>query len=313
MDGATEPRRSHLPEKTSPGSAWLSPSTLQYRLATVNELGPITSLADRDEESAADALSMIIALRRRARVLQQRVWLLPAVLGITTILGTSLLSTRQAITSCWLMTGTPKPISCTIVHSSSGITVLTSQGAPIHGPVTGSFTGSSASIWSFGNSPWFWLIGIVVCISLSVLCQRSVGRLRNFTAIYLLAGLTGIFVLLASVQLSLPSQLSHLLAVALIICIAGFAARSQMLALVAALSFFVGIALSRGSAEIFSRLNIWIPSHSISYLAAGLVLVIGSIFLYWQRRPKWIPLGCQGGPEEFKYNQPSYLDQPKGE
>ncbi len=71
--------------------------------------------------------------------------------------------------------------------------------------------------------------------------------------------------------------------------------------------------LSRGSAEIFSRLNIWIPSHSISYLAAGLVLVIGSIFLYWQRRPKWIPLGCQGGPEEFKYNQPSYLDQPKGE
>lgn len=279
----------------------------------MNELSTLTSLADRGEESAADALSMITSLRRRARTLQQRVWLLPAVLGLTTILGTSLLSTRQVITSCWLMTGTPKPISCTIVHSSSGITVLTSQGAPIHGPVTGSFTGSSASIWSFGNSPWFWLIGIVVSISLSVLCQRSVGRLRNFTVIYLLAGLTGIFVLLASVQLSLPSQLSHLLAVALIICIAGFAARCQMLALVAALSFFVGIALSRGSAEFFSRLNVWIPPHSISYLAAGLVLVIGSIFLYWQRRPQWIPLDCQGEPEEITYGIANSFNQNKGE
>ena len=279
----------------------------------MSELDVVTPIKDLPEESAADALSMIVFLARRARNLQQRVWLLPAALGITTILGTSLLSTKQVITSCWLMTGTPKPISCTIVHSGSGITVLTSQGAPIHGPVTGSFTGRSAAIWSIGHSPWFWVIGIVASVSLSVLCQRSVGRLRTFTVIYLLAGLIGIFVLLASAQLSMPSQVSHLLAVALIICIAGFAARSQALALVAALSFFVGIALSRRSAEFFAQLNIWIPPHSISYLAAGLVLVTGSMVLYWRRRPQGIVLGYQGDLGEMNCGAPNGFNQHKGE
>ncbi len=211
------------------------------------------------------------------------------------------------------MTGTPKPISCVINHSGTGITVLTSQSAPIHGPVSGSFTGRSAAIWSIGHSPWFWVIGVVASVSLSVLCQHSSGRLRNFTVIYLLAGLIGIFVLLASAQLSLPSQLSHLLAVALIICIAGFAARSQALALVAALSFFVGIALSRRSAEFFAQLNIWIPPHSISYLAAGLVLVTGSMVLYWRRRPQSIVLGYQGELGEFNYGAPNGFNQQKGE
>lgn len=279
----------------------------------MTESDVLTLVDNYGEESAADTLSMITLLRRRARILQQRIWLLPAALGILTILGTPLLSTKQVIQSCWLMTGTPKAISCTIVHSSAGITVLTSQGASIHGPVTGSFAERSAVIWSIGNSPWFWVIGIISSVLLSILCQRSRGQLRTFTATYLLAGLVGVFVLLASDQLGLPSQLSHLLAVAVVICIAGFAARSQTLALFAGLSFFVGIALSRRSSEFFSRLNIWIPPHSISYLAAGLVLVAGAALLYKRRRPPLVAASCLSEPEEIKYRQPNYLDQPKGE
>ena len=265
------------------------------------------------KESAAEALTMIALLRRRARILQQRIWLLPAALGILTILGTPLLSTKQVIQSCWLMTGTPKPITCIVSHSGTNIIALTSQGVPIRGPISISFSGKFPVIWSIGNSPWFWLIGIISSVLLSILCQRSRGRLRTFTVTYLLAGLVGVFVLLASGQLGLPSQLSHLLAVAVIICIAGFAARSQTLALFAGLSFFVGIALSRRSSEFFSRLNIWIPPHSISYLAAGLVLVAGAALLYKRRRPPLVAASCLGEPEEIKYRQPNCLDQPKGE
>ena len=273
----------------------------------------MTTIRNCGEESAADALSMIAFLRRRARNLQQRVWLLPAALGIITILGTPLLSTRQVITSCWLMIRTPKPISCVINHSGTGITALTSQGVPIHGTVSISLAGRFPVIWHIGNSPWFWVIGIVVSVSLSVLFQRSGGRLRTFTITYLLAGLIGVFVLLASDQLGLPSQLSHLLAVALIICIAGLAARSQSLALVAALSFFVGIALSRRSSEFFARLNIWIPPHSVSYLAAGLVLIGGAALLYWRRRLPFVATSCLGGPQEIKHGIPNSFHQHKGD
>jgi len=279
----------------------------------VSELDVVTPIEDLREESAADALSMIVFLARRARNLQQRVWLLPAALGITTIMGTSLLSTRQVATSCWLMTGTPKPISCVINHSGTGITALTLQGVPIHGPVSISFAGRFPVIWQIGNSPWFWAIGIVASVSLSVLFQRSSGRLRTFTITYLLAGLIGVFVLLASDQLGLPSQLSHLFAVALIICIAGFAARSQSLAMVAALSFFVGIALSRRSSEFLARLNIWIPPHSVSYLAAGLVLIGGAALLYWRRRPPCVATRCPGGPQEIKHGAINSFDQHKGD
>ena len=119
--------------------------------------------------------------------------------------------------------------------------------------------------------------------------------------------------LLASDQLGLPSQLSHLLAVALIICIAGFAARSQTLALVAALSFFVGIALSRRSSEFFARLNIWIPPHSVSYLAAVLVLIGGAALLYWRRKPPFVAISRPGGPQEIKLGAPNSFDQQKGD
>ncbi len=273
----------------------------------------MTLIDNCGEESAADALTMIALLRRRARILQQRIWMLPAALGIITILGTPLLSTKQVIQSCWLMAGTPKPITCVISHSGTKIIALTSQGAPIRGPISISFSGKFPVIWSIGNSPWFWVIGIAASVLLSILCQRSSGRLRTFTVTYLLAGVVGVFVLLASDYLGLPSQLSHLLAVAVIICVAGFATRSQTLALVAGLSFFVGIALSRRSSEFFSRLNIWIPPHSISYLAAGLVLVAGAALLYRRRRLPFVAAGCLGEPEEIKYLQPNCLDQPKGE
>ncbi len=273
----------------------------------------MTTIRNCGEESAADALSMITSLRRRARTLQQRIWLLPAALGIITILGTPLLSTRQVITSCWLMIGTPKPISCVINHSGTGITALTSQGVPIHGPVSISLAGRFPVIWHIGNSPWFWVIGIVASVSLSVLFQRSSGRLRTFTITYLLAGLIGVLVLLASDQLGLPSQLSHLLAVALIICIAGFAAHSQSLALVAALSFFVGVALSRRSSEFFARLNIWIPPHSVSYLAAGMVLIGGAALLYWRRRLPFVATSCLGGPQEIKHGVPNSFHQHRGD
>ncbi len=279
----------------------------------MTESDVLTLIDNYGEESATDTLSMITSLRRRARNLQQRIWLLPAALGILTILGTPLLSTKQVIQSCWLMTGTPKPITCIVSHSGKNIIALTSQGVPIRGPISISFSGKFPVIWSIGNSPWFWVIGIVASVLLSILCQRSGVRRRTFTLTYLLAGLIGIFVLLASDQVGLTNQLSHLLAVALIICIAGFAARSQMLALFAGLSFFLGIALSRRSSEFLTRLNIWIPPHSISYMAAGLVLVAGAALLYKRRRPPLVAAGYLGEPEETKYRQPNYLDQPKGE
>ncbi len=279
----------------------------------MNELEVLIPIDNCGAESAASTLSMITSIRKRARTLQQRTWLLPAALGIITILGTPLLSTRQVITSCWLMTGTPKPISCVINHSGTGITAITPQGVPIHGPVSISFAGRFPVIWHIGNSPWFWVVGIVASVSLSVLFQRSSGRLRTFTITYLLAGLIGVFVLLASDQLGLPSQLSHLLAVALIICIAGFAARSQSLALVAALSFFVGIALSRRSSEFLARLNIWIPPHSISCLAAGLVLIGGAGLLYCRRRIPCVATCCPDGPQEIRHGMPNSFDQHKGD
>ena len=265
------------------------------------------------EESAADALTMIALLRRRARNLQQRIWLLPAALGILTILGTPLLSTKQVIQSCWLMTGTPKPITCIVSHSGTNIIALTSQGVPIRGPISISFSGKFPVIWSIGNSPWFWVIGIISSVLLSIICQHSSGRLRTFTLTYLLAGLVGISVLLGSGHMGISNQISHLLAVAVIICIAGFAARSQMLALFAGLSFFLGIALSRRSSDLFARLNVWIPPHSISYMAAGLVLVAGAALLYKRRRPPLVAASCLGEPEETKYRQPNCLDQPKGQ
>lgn len=251
----------------------------------MSESDVVIPTKDSIEDSAASTLSMITSLRRQARNLQQRVWLLPAALGIMTTLGTPLLSTRQVIQSCWLMTGSPKPISCTIARSGTHITALTTQGVPVHGPVSISFTGKFPVVWSIGNSRWYWVIGIIASVLLSIICQRSTGRLRTFTFTYLFAGLIGVFVLLASNQLNFPSQLSHLLAVAFIICIAGFAARSQALALVAGLSFFLGIALSRHSSEHYTLLNIWIPPHSISYMAAGLVLIAVAALLYWQRKP----------------------------
>ncbi len=280
----------------------------------MNELNLGTTIRNCHEESAADVLSMVASLRRRARTLQQRIWLLPVTLGIITILGTPLLSTRQVIQSCWLMTGTPKPISCVINHSGTSVTALTPQGIPIRGPISLSFAGRFPVIWHIGNSPWLWVIGIVVSVSLSVLGQRSSGRLRTFTITYLLAGLIGVFVLLAADRLGFPSQLSRLLTVALIICIAGFATRSQTLALVAALSFFVGIALSRSSSEFFAHLNIWIPPHSVSYLAAGLVLIGGAAFLYWHRKPPCGATSCRGGPQKIKRGFPNSFDQShKGE
>ena len=272
----------------------------------------ILTLIDKcGEVSAADTLTMITSLRRRARILQQRIWLLPAALGVMTILGTPLLNTKQVIQSCWLMTGTPKPITCIVSHSGKNIIALTSLGTPIRGPI--SFTGRFPVIWSIGNSTWFWLIGIAASILLSILFQRSSSRLPTFALTYLMAGFVGISVILTSGRMGLSNQLSHLLAVALIICVAAFASRSKILALLAGLSFFLGIALSRRSSELFARLNVWIPPHSISYVAAGLTLVAGAVLLYMRIRSPRFAIDYLSKSEEFKYCQPNYLDQPKGE
>lgn len=269
------------------------------------------AMSNDSQKSAVETLSMIISLRRRARVLQQRIWLLPAALGVMTILGTPLLSSKQVIQSCWLMIGTPKPITCVVSHSGSNIIALTSLGTPIQGPI--SFTGRFPVIWSIGNSTRFWVIGIVASVLLSILFQRSSNRLPTFALTYILAGFVGISVILTSGSMGLSNQLSHLLAVALIICIAGFASRSRILALLAALSFVLGISLSRGSSESFARLNVWIPPHAISYTATGLVLVAGAALIYLRIISPRFTNSYLSEPEEFKYHQPSYLDQPKDE
>ena len=257
----------------------------------MSELPCGLSMEDSCEESAADTLSLIVSLGKRARNLQQRVWLLPVALGVTTILGTTLLSATPRVSSCSEMTVTHRVVSCSIGHAGTGLTVATQQAGSIRGPVAISLGATSPVLWSIGNSPWFWLIGIAASVLLSVLCQRSFSRLRAFTVTYLLAGLIGVFVLLGSTQLNLPSRVSHLLAISLIICIAGFAARSQALALVAALSFFIGLAVSRQSADLFAQLNILIPPRSVAYLMAGLVLIIGSGTIYWLRSSARVGIG----------------------
>lgn len=247
-------------------------------------------IAPTDEVVATDTLSMIALLRKRSRNLRQRVWLLPAALGVTMLLATSLLSTSSVITSCWMTVfGTPKHFRCTVGHSGTALNLVTPTGNLANGQVAGWLTGRPQFAWSVGNTPWFWVIGILASVSLAIISQHSAGRSRKFTITCLFAGLIGILALLTSAKLGLPPQMSHLLAVSVIVCIVGVAADNESFALIAALSFFVGIAVSRQAIVPIPQLGVSVPMHSAAYLGAGLTLISGSMVLFWRIRVRSIP------------------------
>lgn len=242
-------------------------------------------------EFAADTLSMIAALMKRAGNVRRRIWILPATLGATTILATSFFVAKSGLVTCHqLINGVPSQVSCKLGESGKLLSVVSATGNTVHSQVAGWFTSRPEYVWSVGTSEWFWVIGIPlsIIVSLSILCSAS--RTRALVRAWILAGLTGVAVILISNQLGLPIQVAHLLAVCSAVCIAAFEARSKMLAGIAAISFFAGAGLSRHPLVLLPRLSVWIDPPSQGYIAAGIVLILGSVTLYLQTRSlRWTP------------------------
>ena len=90
----------------------------------MSELPSATLMEDSCRESAASTLSMIESLGERARKLQQGIWLLPAALGATTILGTTLLSSEPKVSSCSERPLANRVVSCSIGHEGFGYELL---------------------------------------------------------------------------------------------------------------------------------------------------------------------------------------------
>ena len=242
-------------------------------------------------EFAAETLSIITVLMKRAGNIRRRIWVLPAALGVTTILATSFFAAKSALVVCHqLINGVRKPVSCNLGQSGKLLSVVSATGNTVHSQVAGWFTSRPEYVWSVGTSEWFWVIGISLSITVSLSISRSASRTRALVCAWILAGLTGVAVIFISNQLGLPIQVSHLLAVCWVVCIAAFEARSKMLACIAAISFFAGAGLSRHPLVLLPRLNVWIDPPSQGYIAAGIVLILGSVTLYLQTRSlSWTP------------------------
>ena len=227
-------------------------------------------------EFAADTLSIITALMKRAGNVRRRIWILPAAFGATTILATSFFAAKSAIVICHqVINGVPNVVSCNLGQSGKLLSVVSSTGNTVHSQVVGWFTSRPEYSWSVGTSEWFWVIGISLSVVVSLSILRSASRTRALVRTWIFAGLTGMAVILISTQLGLPIQVAHLLAICSSVCIAAFEARSKMLACIAAISFFAGAGLSRHPLVLLPRLSVWIDPPSQGYIAAGIVLILG--------------------------------------
>ena len=247
-----------------------------------------TSRQNPRREFAADTLSMVSHIMTKARTLQQRTWLLPAALGLMTLVATPLVSAASVITGCWMRIGpNNKPASCSLSGSGKALTIISATSSSVHGQMAAWFTGKPQFTWSIGNSTLFWVAGVTLSIAVCVVFLHSSKQPTAFAVTYILAGLVGVCIILASTRLTFPSQLSHLLAVSLIICIAGFTTRSKSLELASAVSFFVGIVLSRHSQVLLPGLDILLTPVSQAYIAASVVLIVSSITLYLRARSLW--------------------------
>lgn len=103
-------------------------------------------------------------------------------------------------------------------------------------------------------------------------------------ATYLLAAIAGCLVIAVHGMLGIPMQIAHILGITLALCIASSALRSSFLAVIAGVSFLAGAVLTRHVSDLVPFLNIWIPPPSQGYIAAGIVLILGSAVLYANTR-----------------------------
>ena len=227
-------------------------------------------------ESASDALAVIALVSSRARDIQKRVWLLPLALGVTAILAASFYSKAFTL-RCWENAGgISKAVSCTPTYS--GVTVIPTGILPRPGS-TYTFVGKPRFEWSLGTSPWFWVIGIMLSVLLSLAVLKPRKRTTKIYVTHALAIPTGSSVILLRSQLGLPTQIACLLGVCITCCVIALALHSRWLAAVAFMSFFAGAILTRNSFLLVPHLNIWLAPPSQGYVAAGIVLICGSAVL----------------------------------
>lgn len=232
-------------------------------------------------EAAPETLELITRITNLARNIQQRVWVLPLTLGLTAILATSFFSKAQSI-RCWRLVGAvAKPVACTTTHAGS---IAIPEVLPAHLVASFTFVGTPDFTWHPGMSPWFWISGTVLAVSVSLALVHRANRSRMLFATYLLAAIAGCLVIAVHGMLGIPMQIAHILGITLALCIASSALRSSFLAVIAGVSFLAGAVLTRHVSDLVPFLNIWIPPPSQGYIAAGIVLILGSAVLYANTR-----------------------------
>ncbi len=229
-------------------------------------------------ESASDALAIVALVRSRARNIQKRIWLLPMALGVAAIIAVSFYS--KAVTmKCWQTAdGVTRAVTCT--PTSSGVSV-TASGISL--PVGSSYSilAKPRFVWNPGGSHWFWVVAIALSVLLSLVLQPGKRSVQIY-ATHGLSVIAGSFVILMQNRLGIPIQIAPILGVCLALCIVAFSLHSSLLASVAAMSFLAWVAPTRNLAVLVPYFQVWLPPPSQGYIAAGAILIFGSIALYMQ-------------------------------
>lgn len=234
---------------------------------------------------------MIAATMRRAQNVRRRIWVLPGALGITTVLAASFFAAKFVVVACHAtVNGHPVAAVCTTNNSGKLQSILSSTGKHINGHVSGWLVTRPVYSWSIGASKWYWVVGIVLSIVGSLIVSNYARRNKRLLVGWILAGISGVIVVLVFTQFGLPIQIVHLLAVCTVVCVAAFGNQSRSLAVIAAVSFGAGAVLSLDQQLLLPSLNVWIAPPSQGYVAAGMSLILGSIILYLQTRSlNWLP------------------------
>lgn len=240
-------------------------------------------------ERAEDSLELIFKMGNRARILQQKSWILLASFGSLMLLAAILLAnTHWTVSSCYVLVGhLQKPATCTLGPSGSLLKVASPLNYHPQGPVSIMLTGKVDPTWPAANSAWFWIAGIAMCVSAPIVLRRRFSSSNPMRLTHLIAAMSGILVLVVSKPAGLPPQDAHLLAVAVVICMVALFTKESPIAFAAGLSFFAGIFLFSYPNEFLSRLNVLLSSPGQSYIAAGLTLIGCSIALKLRSRATW--------------------------
>lgn len=243
------------------------------------------------EELAADTLSMVATLMKRARNARRRIWILPGTLGVATVLAASLFADKFVVVSCHTRANArPSTVTCTPTNTGRVLAILGATGKHISGNVTGWLVSRPAYEWTIGASNWYWVAGIFLSIVGSLILSSSVRHNKSVLMCWVIAGIAGTIIVLLFAKLGLPIPIVHLLAVCTVVCVAAFGSHSKSLAAVATVSFGAGAALSLHPQYLLPSLDVWIAPPSQGYVAAGMSLILGSIILYLRTRSlAWLP------------------------